>query len=385
MNLLNLLVTLLLMGIIGALIGGLTNHLAIKMLFWPYEAKYIGKFRLPFTPGLIPKRRDELSRQLGRTVVEHLLTPETFKKRFFNEAMHQKTASWLNRQLDAHVFSSSRTFNDWLEIAKQQGVEEKLETKLDGLVDSNRQAVESYIAGKTIRELLPETWKAGMEEKVFDGVKYAIDRGSDYFDSPAGRQAVKSLLDEFLVSRGRFGGVLHNLLGDSRSIVDKTQSEIIKFLNAPKTFELLGTLAFREWDKLQDKRADELLKEFDAEPAVLAIKQYLRDQAAISRRLDATLAETWPAGLEWTSVNITPLITDFAFEMGEQKLEETILKIDMENMVKQQVDSLPLSRLEELVLGISRREFKMITVLGAFLGGFIGILQGLLVTVLNLG
>lgn len=373
------------MAFIGALIGGMTNHLAIKMLFWPYEAKYIGKFRMPFTPGLIPKRRDELSRQLGRTVVEHLLTPETFKKRFFNETMHQKTANWLNRQLDEHLFSSTRTFNDWLELSKQRNVDEKLEAKLDGLVDRNRQAVEAYIAGKTVRELLPDTWRAGTEQKIFDGVKYAIARGSDYFTSPAGRQTVKSLLDEFLVSRGRFGNMLHNLFGDSRSIVDKTQSEIIKFLNSPKTFELLGTLAFREWEKLQDKQAEDILKEFDAEPAIAAIKQYVRDQAGISDRLDATLAETWPGGLEWTSVNITPLITDFAFEMGEQKLEETIVKIDMENMVKQQVDSLPLSRLEELVLGISRREFKMITVLGAFLGGFIGILQGLLVTVLNLG
>ncbi|WP_434402144.1 DUF445 family protein [Planococcus sp. 11815] len=381
----NILLTLMLMALIGALIGGMTNHLAIKMLFWPYEAKYIGKFRLPFTPGLIPKRRDELSRQLGRTVVEHLLTPETFKKRFFNEAMHKKTENWLNRQLDLHLFSSPRTFNEWLDLANQKGVDRKLEAKLDGLVDRNRDAIDDYIAGKTVRELLPDAWKPGIEEKIFGGVKYAIDRGSDYFASPAGRQTVKSLLDEFLVSRGRFGNVLHNLFGDSQSITNKTQSEIIKFLNSPKTFELLGTLAFREWEKLQDKHADELLKEFDAEPAIAAIKQYVRDQARISARLDASLAETWPRGLEWTSVNITPLITDFAFEMGEQKLEETILKIDMENMVRQQVDSLPLSRLEELVLGISRREFKMITVLGAFLGGFIGILQGLLVTVLNLG
>ena len=49
------------MAFIGALIGGITNHLAIKMLFRPHEAKYIGSWRVPFTPGLIPKRRDELA------------------------------------------------------------------------------------------------------------------------------------------------------------------------------------------------------------------------------------------------------------------------------------------------------------------------------------
>ncbi|WP_369678768.1 hypothetical protein [Planococcus faecalis] len=46
----NIIVTLVFMAIVGALIGGVTNHLAIKMLFWPYEAKYIGKWRVPLTP-----------------------------------------------------------------------------------------------------------------------------------------------------------------------------------------------------------------------------------------------------------------------------------------------------------------------------------------------
>ena len=81
---LNFLWTILFMAFIGALIGGLTNHLAIKMLFRPHEAKYIGSWRLPFTPGLIPKRRDELAKQFGKTVTNYLLTPETFKKEIIN-------------------------------------------------------------------------------------------------------------------------------------------------------------------------------------------------------------------------------------------------------------------------------------------------------------
>lgn len=379
----NIIMTLVFMAIVGALIGGITNHLAIKMLFWPYEAKYIGKMRVPLTPGLIPKRRDELSRQLGRTVVEHLLTPDTFKKRFFNEDMHIKTEKWINRQLQKHLFNSPKSFDDWLQEAGQTEMDVKIEAKLDELVDLQKDSLQSYIEGKTIRELMPANWKAETETKLFEGVQYAIDQGTIYFESPHGRQTIKSLLDEFLESRGRFGHMLHSLLGESKPLVDRIQPEIIKFLNSPRTFELVGTLAFSEWEKVQDRRVDELLKEFDFDTALTAVKQYVREKAAISARLNATLAETWPGGVEWTSVNITPLVTDFVFEQGEQKLEETILKIDMEGMVKEQVDSLPLSRLEELVLGISRREFKMITVLGAFLGGFIGIFQGIFVTILN--
>ena len=82
------------MAFIGALIGGFTNHLAIKMLFRPHEAKYIGKWRVPFTPGLIPKRRDELAMQLGKTVTNYLLTPETFRKKLLTPDMEKKAENF---------------------------------------------------------------------------------------------------------------------------------------------------------------------------------------------------------------------------------------------------------------------------------------------------
>lgn len=69
-------ITIIIMIVIGALIGGLTNLIAIKMLFRPFNTLYIGKFRVPFTPGLIPKRRKQLAVQLGETVTKHLLTAE---------------------------------------------------------------------------------------------------------------------------------------------------------------------------------------------------------------------------------------------------------------------------------------------------------------------
>ncbi|MBF9299470.1 DUF445 family protein, partial [Staphylococcus schleiferi] len=40
--------------ILGAIIGGVTNMIAIKMLFHPFKPYYIFRFRIPFTPGLIP-------------------------------------------------------------------------------------------------------------------------------------------------------------------------------------------------------------------------------------------------------------------------------------------------------------------------------------------
>ena len=66
--------------VIGSVIGGVTNELAIRMLFRPYKPWMIGRLRVPFTPGLIPRRRDEIGVQMGRLVEHHLLTVEGVKK-----------------------------------------------------------------------------------------------------------------------------------------------------------------------------------------------------------------------------------------------------------------------------------------------------------------
>jgi hypothetical protein len=40
------------MMVIGALIGGVTNVIAVRMLFHPFKTYYIFGKRVPFTPGL---------------------------------------------------------------------------------------------------------------------------------------------------------------------------------------------------------------------------------------------------------------------------------------------------------------------------------------------
>lgn len=62
---------------VGGIIGYSTNWLAIKMLFRPLTEKYIGRWRVPFTPGLIPKKRDALAKSLGSTVADYLVTTDT--------------------------------------------------------------------------------------------------------------------------------------------------------------------------------------------------------------------------------------------------------------------------------------------------------------------
>lgn len=89
-----------LMALIGALIGGTTNTIAIKMLFRPYEAKYLFGKRLPFTPGVIPLRRDEASTKLGEIITGHLLTPEVFKEKLNSPETDKLIMHFIDRQIE---------------------------------------------------------------------------------------------------------------------------------------------------------------------------------------------------------------------------------------------------------------------------------------------
>ena len=70
----------------GGAIGYLTNALAIRMLFRPLTRKYLFGIPVPLTPGIIPRRRGELARSIGRMVSRELLSAETLRERLESDA-----------------------------------------------------------------------------------------------------------------------------------------------------------------------------------------------------------------------------------------------------------------------------------------------------------
>jgi uncharacterized membrane protein YheB (UPF0754 family) len=67
--------------LVGAVIGYITNAVAIKMLFRPLkEIRFLG-IRVPFTPGILPRQRHKLAENIGAIVGRQLLTPEIVAER----------------------------------------------------------------------------------------------------------------------------------------------------------------------------------------------------------------------------------------------------------------------------------------------------------------
>ncbi|MFA5851997.1 MAG: DUF445 family protein [Spirochaetales bacterium] len=76
--------------LVGAIIGYFTNWLAIKMLFRPLKPIYLGKMKLPFTPGILPRERLRLTDSVGETVSRELLTAEVFRSRLMEPTLKEK-------------------------------------------------------------------------------------------------------------------------------------------------------------------------------------------------------------------------------------------------------------------------------------------------------
>ncbi len=78
--------------LIGAVIGLFTNWLAVHMLFHPRSEVRLGRFRLPFAPGIIPKRRRAIAHALGNAVGSALVTAEDISRLLTSEEMKERVS-----------------------------------------------------------------------------------------------------------------------------------------------------------------------------------------------------------------------------------------------------------------------------------------------------
>ena len=76
--------------LVGAVIGYITNDIAIRMLFRPHQPKYIMGVHIPFTPGIIPKEKSRIAAAIGKAVSENLMNREVLEKSLLSDDMLAK-------------------------------------------------------------------------------------------------------------------------------------------------------------------------------------------------------------------------------------------------------------------------------------------------------
>ncbi|MGI8314536.1 DUF445 domain-containing protein [Halobacillus mangrovi] len=373
----NPVILILMMIIIGAMIGGVTNSLAIKMLFRPYRAIYIGKYRLPFTPGLIPKRQQELARQLGKMVVEHLLTPEGLRRKLKAPIFQEQVTTWAQKEVE-NWLDHPATVKD---LARNLDVElssEKLEKSVSEWIEERYHTLMDEYRHVPLEEIISEEWRRKAEEgtdRLADHIQESILR---YFRSREGRQKVTALIENYLDNQGFLGNMISSFMGPD-GITERIYPAITRYIADNEMNVWLRGMLQSELKELMEHRVSFFEDKIGRQTIGRVLGQAVAKALPIEKWMTKTIAEWTRPHREKIVYSLIPLFITKMTELLSSRMDRMMETMHLSEIVQEEVEAFQVQRLEEMVLGISRREFKMITYLGALLGGLIGMLQGIIV------
>ena len=177
--------------LMGALIGWLTNTIAIWMLFHPYEEKRIWRVRIPFTPGLIPARIERLAKEVSRAIRDHFLDGADIKNIFKEMALGEVLTQEVKKRVQRSVLLKPLTTlldNEYLQgtVNKTlEGIIERLEAEAVGgkieefihqriLNDFHPRKVHEVIVKVSKKELKYITYFGGVLGGIIGMVQLAV-------------------------------------------------------------------------------------------------------------------------------------------------------------------------------------------------------------------
>ena len=184
--------------VIGAVIGLLTNWVAVKMLFRPRKAHYIGKFHVPFTPGVIPRRQGALAKALGRAVSETLVRREDLKASLCSDAVANTVARTVMglpsiRTLGVEVFGATYESKriKILDFATDRILAGILSLDLGEVITTEaKSAIASYADAKLV------IFKSMVNDQMIASITAPItDKVTEYLKT-AGRERLYAALEE---------------------------------------------------------------------------------------------------------------------------------------------------------------------------------------------
>ncbi len=149
--------------LVGGIIGYITNDLAIRMLFRPRRAVYIGRFHVPFTPGLIPGQKAAIAKSIGEVVSGQLLNDETLRRTMLSESAVEKLDGKV-RELVRSLGREERTLGQLLQLRydgdtiRLKGVE--LEKQLTNLICAR-------LAGAKLEQVVADSVAGGWVDSIF--------------------------------------------------------------------------------------------------------------------------------------------------------------------------------------------------------------------------
>jgi uncharacterized membrane protein YheB (UPF0754 family) len=228
----------------GALAGGVTNAIAIWMLFHPHEARGPGRFVIQ---GAIPKNRARLAKTIGRTVGERLLTPDDLARQLSSPGVREAFDNTVERLVQDLLETERGSLRTELPAA----VAEELEGLLSGLgeglairvadfagTDRFKELVRRFLirsaealADRPLGEVLTEARRAALRQRVEAWVAESV--ASDDLE-----RAIHDWLDRQLVRAA----------GDHTPLIDRLSPGLVATVERaisgylPVALERIGTV-----------------------------------------------------------------------------------------------------------------------------------------------
>ncbi len=376
------------------------------MLFRPYKAIYIGKRKLPFTPGLIPSNQERLAQKVSDTIMGSLLTPGELQKlaqRLLATERIQEAILWLLKLALDQVRSdreqkTAKILANILHDLFSQSLPRLLKVlarKDDFLEAQINQIFEQILLNFQLKDDQAKKFSDWLLGSVLpaDTIRRAmIDFLSD--------RNIKIIDEGFREKTSGTYWVVANLFGLRNSLIRLRsfcldEPEISNARLEELTYSLQIRDRIKNWLKnlslqnLPVSTVRQLRKTVQE-----AVRNYIREEGGdVIVRLGDSVEWENLAALILKRLQSSPTVND-SLEIISQELAlvlERYLEKDLEKLVTQAIPILSIDRviierisattpeeLETSVQGIVKNELQAIVNLGGVLGFIVGLLQTVL-------
>jgi uncharacterized membrane protein YheB (UPF0754 family) len=354
----------------GALIGYVTNAIAIKMLFRPLKAVRIFGIRLPFTPGILPRQRRRLAESIGAMVERELLTPEILSARFRREDVRERIGAALAGATEKFFAMPLEKAAPLIIPAMKNLLRSPAAgSLLEGLfLDQFRGPELMNSLSRILEDRFPAASSSLIAFLKTGEIRGVLERQGGIFLNNAILRL--NMFQRFLISAAQYDRTLHERMP---AIIDdlilqledllareETRRQILILLNA----SLRNILA--------------------SEETGIQIRDFLRGRLAalaeaplegfFEKYRDLSLGDLFGGDKQ----RLDSLIRDKLFALGDEQLAALLRTVNVRTLVSERIDDLDMLDVERIVLDVMANQFKWINLFGGILGGLIGLFQVLL-------
>ena len=208
--------------LIGAVIGYVTNWIAVKMLFRPRkEIRVFGK-RLPFTPGVIPRGQGRLARAVGNVVETQLLTPEYLGEKLLSKESEEEFKSHVQSWIDSQKASEDTLYSSISNIVEEDRLNNFIASAEESLSDFLSEKIIAMEPGKLIVDKVMQEAQNKLSESMF-----GMMLGGSFLEKIAGQ--VQDGIDTYIQENAR-EYVGKAVVKESKELQEKPMPEVTAFL-----------------------------------------------------------------------------------------------------------------------------------------------------------